>query len=201
MTRVEFLEGVLQNETLDKDGLEQLANRLSTDCSHFFREAGNKNPNDFTAMFRGFKHFNKPLDTKIRRKDRKPSDTPLKIHNAVDEMFRHRFGWPARSSGVFVTGNTNLAEYYGSVGIVIPIGKFQYVWSGSVEDLYMDLVDGRDVFSSNDSAILDKIDNLVYESYTDKNLQAAILSGHEIMLDCDSYYVLSPQTYQGLIGF
>jgi hypothetical protein len=36
------------------------------------------------------------------RKNRKPLDTPLQIHNYWNNLFQKKFGWKVRSEGVFV---------------------------------------------------------------------------------------------------
>ncbi len=79
----------------------------------------------------------------MTRKNRKPLDTPIKLHNILDKMFQKKFGWKARSEGVFAAGKWYFSgskdTYYGDTYLFFPIGNFKYVWSPKIDDLYEDL--------------------------------------------------------------
>ena len=70
------------------------------------------------------------------RKNRKPKDTPVKVHEEFDKIFKEQFGWKARSEGLLTTGDRQVAGSYGTIYQVFPIGKFRFVWSKNVHDLY-----------------------------------------------------------------
>jgi hypothetical protein len=77
------------------------------------------------------------------RTNRKPKDTPWESHNYFDKLFEERFGWKARSGGVFAAANFSDAASYsfkgvkpGVTSLFFPIGKFKYVWSPQVADFY-----------------------------------------------------------------
>lgn len=113
------------------------------------------------------------------RQNRKPKDTLPKIHKELDRRFSEKFGWKARSTSIFVTGNYNDARSYGKVYIIIPVGYYNFVWSDEIDDLltYMrsNYIRAKDVVHAED------YDELM-ETYTDTNLTKAINSNHEIML-------------------
>jgi hypothetical protein len=73
---------------------------------------------------------------KTTRKDRKPRDTPLLIHNIVDDILSKKFGWKPRSEGVFCVIS---GESYHGWHHMLPVGKFSYVWSPKIEDLTKEL--------------------------------------------------------------
>ncbi len=157
------------------------------------------------------------------RKDRKPLDTPLEVHKELDKIFTKNFGWPARSSGILTTGDKTVAGSYGNAYQVFPIGKFRFLWSNNVHDLYGRYVEfmtqqrlsyagGGDweyfkdpnqkivisdkmYLSKKELAVHQKIvfkqlNDLIKKEYSNKNLDRAILSKNEIMIDCKEYYAI-----------
>ena len=70
------------------------------------------------------------------RKDRRPLDTPLDVHNELDNIFKKHFGWKARSGGLLATGDRRVAGTYGEAYKIFPIGRFRFIWSNKVHDLY-----------------------------------------------------------------
>jgi len=78
------------------------------------------------------------------RKDRKPSDTEQIKHEMYDDMFYEKFKIRGRSNAIFCTGTTTTASGYGSnVYMIFPVGKYKFIWSNSVRDLYQDLLISR----------------------------------------------------------
>ena len=131
------------------------------------------------------------------RKDRKPMSTHPDVHAALDRWFEKKFGWKARSQGLFVFGERgrNSAEGYGGKNcIVFPVGKFSYVWSPVISDLYHQ-VDGElnyrndiaDEFKNSQGGVdMEKLDDYMTQfKYTNNGLHKAIETDHEIMIDCD----------------
>jgi len=95
------------------------------------------------------------IGTKSVRQDRVPKDMPEDSHEAFDEAFDEVYGWKARSTGLFCTGNSNNAGSYGTVQIIFPIGKYEYLWSSNITDLYSDSGDGKDISETEpDSSLL-----------------------------------------------
>ena len=70
------------------------------------------------------------------RKNRRPRDISILVHTIFDKLFKEKFGWKARSEGVFTTGDQVLASRYGKDTLFFPIGQFKYLWSPKVDDLY-----------------------------------------------------------------
>lgn len=73
------------------------------------------------------------------RKDRRPSHMPIWAHRAADDWFKKKFGWKARSEGVFCFLNAGGAGEYGTACAMIPIGEFSVVSSRRVKDLTAEL--------------------------------------------------------------
>jgi hypothetical protein len=113
---------------------------LTTECRPFLREykktgfAGKKwiyrgSDKTIPSKNRGIKAF-------IPRTNRRPKDMDTGLHNIFDEAFNSMFGWYARSEGVFTTSNKSVAGNYGKPYIFVPEGRYRYVWSDDVDDLY-----------------------------------------------------------------
>ncbi len=71
------------------------------------------------------------------RKNRVPTDTCIEVHDLSDKYFKKLFGIKARSETVFCFSGKLAAEGYGSHPyIIIPIGKFDFIWSKNIDDFY-----------------------------------------------------------------
>jgi hypothetical protein len=114
---------------------------------------------------------------------RKPKDTPESFHNTVNKMFVKKFGIPFRN-GVFATGATRNAKYYGHVTQIIPVGDFRFCWSPQVQDFYSLTED-----NATEQEAVGEARRLITTDYSDKNLKQAILSHHEIMLYCEKVLI------------
>jgi len=69
---------------------------------------------------------------------RRPKDTPLEVHEIMNDVFMKEFGWTARS-GVFCYINTKYRESgYGKGYLLFPIGDFEYLWSDEIKDMFVD---------------------------------------------------------------
>lgn len=179
---------------------QQIKSRLLSDdakqfvlrhCQPYLNAVGNDL--DTYAMFRGVSKeaLGRMEDTHIESlyltpgsyAKRKPKDSPLEIHELANKLFTEKFGVPFRN-GVFVTGATRNAKYYGTVTQVIPIGEFNFCWSPMVQDFYTVSEEAR---SEEDA--MDETRRLISTEYQNTNLKQAILSHHEIMLYCEKVLI------------
>ncbi len=69
------------------------------------------------------------------RKHRKPSDTPIKIHEYWDKIFQKKFGWKPRSQSLFVWADKSF-KYKDFIRLVFPLGNYKALWSPWIYDLY-----------------------------------------------------------------
>jgi hypothetical protein len=155
-----------------------------------------KNNNCSNKFF--YKGMNKQHDFDIikTRKNRKPLNMPLKLHNYIDKLFKKKFGVKLRSETIFVTSDIIWSGGYGFPSIIIPIGKFDYYWNQHIDDLYEDFP----FFTSNNNIEknLDKykkeIIKIVDGYNKNKNFKVMkdVFDG-EVMIDCKSYYATTSQ--------
>jgi len=207
----QFLE---EKENLTFDGL------LRGDCSDFFKRsqqnglivrgmngAGSLVGNmSLGEKFPGvtFNVFKKTV-----RKERKPMDTAKAIHGIIDDWFEEEMGIRARSQAVFCFGEAGRenAYEYGQVAVILPIGKFTYVWSPKVADLYDDVIRKelqtntkdhgtpgelqKEFVGSDGKPDVEAIGELMNGlGYTINGFDKAVGMAVEIMIDCDEYYVI-----------
>jgi len=187
------------NEETNPDP-EKLVALIKKNCKPYLRQKA-KAP---LQLYRGMKKLEYEDFLEITpRKDRKPRDTPLKIHKKIDDLFLKYHGIRARSEGVFVTTDYSISSYYGINGIVFPVGDFKFLWNPYVFDLSMDptgmavlkpwykkLIDEIMALISKDPKNTDEVLENIIKGYKSTNLKAAMKSGNEIMIFCKKYYIV-----------
>ena len=110
------------------------------------------------------------------RKNRNPKDSPIKTHNILDKLFKKKFGWKARSNAIFCTGNIHTAAAYGkNVYMIFPIGKYKFLWSPEIDDLY-ETIDGDMLLPETEKDIL-----LYYKDEIHQKAYTTALRAYNIM--------------------
>jgi len=140
------------------------------------------------------------------RKDRRPVDTHPQISAVLDDIFKEKFGWKARSEGLFCKGNYHGLTEFGHVYKVYPMGLFSFLYSPKVPDLTESI---QHLFTTYQfpkkwsaqeytDEELEKAKEILTEfierkEYTDHDLPSAFVDSTkapEIMIDCDKYLVV-----------
>lgn len=146
------------------------------------------------------------------RTDRRPSDTDIKTHNLMDDLFFEKFGFRARSNAVFTTGDATTASQYGTIFSIWPIGGYKFIYSPAVPDLYMHLQKPsawspkgilkniQKLFASDDQDMTNKLKILV-DTYKHDSIHNAIKSNSEIMINCEKYLAVNHKYTYRLIDF
>lgn len=117
----------LKDFILAEDGNDFDVDKFYADCGPFIKE------------IRGIKQkylpkhgsIISPLGWEVRRiiAREKPRDTPIELHDIMNDYFEERFGWRARSESIFTTGDLATAARYGTVALCFPIGEnYQTLW-------------------------------------------------------------------------
>lgn len=125
----------LNEQASELDNVRELIAAI-VQSAHFFRTRETEDQ----WLYRGMHESLHPQDGFVAihqsRKDRKPKDSSVLLHKALDRNFMEDFGIPYRSEGLFVTGNPVEAKTYGKTAIILPEGKFQFCWGLQVSDAY-----------------------------------------------------------------
>jgi hypothetical protein len=112
---------------------------IKRDCDHFLKEMKGSR----RLLYRGISEL--PTQSKeiidnvykvLTRKNRKPADMPNEIHIVINKKFKEKFGWQPRTEGVFTSFDSDIAYKYGNSYYFFPIGKYKYIYSDVVHDLY-----------------------------------------------------------------
>jgi hypothetical protein len=138
-----------------------------------------------------------------------PRDTKRTIHNAVNEFFTEKFGWPARN-GLFVSGDARQALIYGKVYAIFPVGEFKCLWSPDVDDLTSTYdiyqTEARRVHGLQDDKVEEyaeeKTLELVKEEalWYDDQVRRGLSTKREIMIHCNSFYAMErTKTYYDVV--
>ena len=185
----------LQKYITEQKSFKESVPQIKKDCKKYIKEIRGAEG----ALFRFGVFFNRQsIIKKKTHSNRMPFTTPIEIHSGIDEMFLKKFKWKARSENVsFCWGmpftNTIKTKNY---PILFPIGKYRYLWSPKVEDLYDTLGKPKqmDVISDDDlKYYLDIFRNNFLNTYTNKNLKQAVKSLKEIMVGCKEYYLIKSE--------
>jgi len=131
------LQTYLTEKSYFEEEIDLIWQTLLKDCKLFLVELNKANTPNAKFFYRGYGgHMNGIIQKKKTRKDRMPTDTPEAVHTLLDRSFKKKFGWRVRSQGVFTTSDKIYAGGYGLNVLFFPIGKYKYVYSPEVRDLY-----------------------------------------------------------------
>jgi hypothetical protein len=219
----------LKEASINKDRFHpKLINRMENEKLYDILEKNDifqlYRKSDKNFLYRGVKADIYHYEKRSRRKDRQPKDMPKHLHDLLDYEFNRRFGWKARSEGVFVVPNQTMARGYGTPYIFIPLGKYRFLYSDEISDLFSEatgddaiFLDAIEVAVLNDDTDMigylseegydlnnvpserDVIDKMM-KTYTNKNINNAInLYKHEIMFDCNEYLLFESSVIKQII--
>ena len=201
---------ITESTELTTKNWEKLKSDINKDCKPFIKEIKGAN----NLLLRGVNQSVVPTVFTVKnvRKDRKPRMIDKELHKKIGELSKKLFGWNIREEGIFTTISYEAARHWGHPIIMFPIGKFKYVWSDDVEDLYYgydiynpiyDYFDD-DVVQSNEEVWEDTIEPAVKRYHT-TNLKQYLNSStnniSECIINCDKYYMINFEWLETLKGY
>jgi len=137
------LNRYLQEAKYDNEYIAQkvIYPMLVKDCKGFLVEfLKSQRTSGFRWFWRGTDRQITEIGKVPTRKNRKPKDMPVKLHELIDFMFYKKFRWSPRSEGVFTNPQPGAVMPYGQYAYAFfPIGKYRFIWSSRVEDLFADM--------------------------------------------------------------
>jgi len=174
---------------------ENILSLVEKNCSQIIKEY--KKADAF--LYRGLSREVIDWIKVVPRTNRKPRDMPIDAHNALDKAFKKKFGWKARSEGVFVSPDKMVASYFSyqqNINIFFPFDGYKYVWSRKIEDLHTEI---KFYIPNVNIAEQGDFDHLVNEQYIEKGIQVLLHSKHEASFKCKAYYILKYQIYKDIL--
>jgi hypothetical protein len=110
---------------------KKVAQFIKTKCKPWFQES-EKGKHKF---YRGFQRgANEVAFTKKVRTNRQPKDSGKREHEAFNTLIKLGGGKANRSNAVFASSDRYVAEEYGQVFVVIPVGEYTYTWHDYYDD-------------------------------------------------------------------
>lgn len=185
---------------------KEIAKKIIADCRPYFEEI-QFDPDNF-QLFRGLQleSFLRRSETIAEdvyrakvRKDRTPLNTPNRLHSFIDSWMEQNLGHKFRSSSIFCAAKRITVLNFGKPYIILPIGEFAYAWSPFVEDLYSDVEEiNHDAALNAENAeeqMKKVLDSVNYQT-DDLTKMMREYPSHEVMIACDEYYAIEPNTYE-----
>lgn len=193
-------EKIIKTYDLSYDEMKEL---LYKDCGKYIQLI-----KDSPKMYKRSAAKNpKSIDKRNVRRNRRPVDTPLVLHNMLDNFLYNKFGWYPRSDGLFVWTTPKMRKTTGEYW-TFPIGKFSVVWNTNIKDIFYTLgdwlMDNYDITwnwfvrkpKESKEQILNEFfeeqKNKLFQEYTDNILQSLrIPHSVEVMVNCEYYYLIN----------
>ena len=210
----------LTERTMKEEGIEDFWKWVQKKCKPFLKEwMPLQKTGEMFPLYRGMNE--QDVGEKWVRQDRKPEMSGRKFHIDMDNMMKQVHGINGRTKAMFCTGDVDAVTPYGNAFMVFPVGKYKYLWSGRIRDLYIDaskygyhqnMMDWIvstarkmkiDIYDSKTGSQAQKELRKMGEAqntqalrdmmkhYYTKDLRKAIRSENEIMVQCESYLYLS----------
>ena len=189
-----------------QDVYDQVATTILTTCKPYLELI--QYDTDWYKLYRGAGKSTEPVNIIPGYRDnRKPKDTPIHLHEAINRVFKAKFGLPFRNGTFTTSQKTDAAAYGKMIYAIIPIGDFKFIWSSQISDLF-DYLNRKvkDEFGTltslyhEEPKVIGTLLKYVHTPefvnlYQDNNLPAGILSNHEVMLYCDKCYYIHVDKY------
>lgn len=195
---------------IKEDEQNMVLDMLKRDCQPYLKEM--KGTTGFPVRYTSRPSI-KYIEKLKTRKDRKPLDTPIEVHDYLDDLFKKYHGWKARSEGIFVWSHK--ISNPGNTYLVFPIGKYSYLYNKDIDDLYTTL--DEEIFSLEVDMYIPKykwvdyLDNKevkedltkIVKNYKSKGLKSLASETSkssliEVMINCKEYYLVE-RRYEDII--
>lgn len=185
-------------EIIETDSDNDNFDAVIRDCKKFLSLAI---PSD-VMFYRGMDNYgvNKYA---ARLEKRRPLNTPLNLHNSLNDWFTQHFGRNWRN-GVYST--TNLSEinkYAYRAGIVLPVGDFDFLYSPEIPDLFEWFEEkvkaqGKNLDQTTTvqpEELMPYLDPSMFKmGSAGASLKEAAESRNEVIFWCKEYYMVSGRT-------
>ncbi len=166
--------------------------KIGKECKQYLSQVS-----DPFNLYRGADAVDTIIKKRIRLDDREPLGMNKRMQGMVNKFFTKKFGAPFRFS-MLCTGEQWVAEGFGEVYIVFPIGDFEFLWANDVEDLNEHIWRFEEEFGDRID-YSDIVQLLGDKDYRRNDMNSAIASGKEIMIRAKGYYGLHLDDMRGFI--
>ena len=140
MNKITFKEFLFE----DTEDLDRICEAIKKDCQIFLNDThyplmrGMRNPKDGAGIAQDIPLFSK-RSVRMNRRPRNSDSDPF-FNWSFDAAIEKLYGIKnIRRTGLFTTGFAQTALYYGGIGFVFPIGKYNFIWAKEVLDSFEDV--------------------------------------------------------------
>ena len=169
-----------------KENIDKIINTLHKDCKIYIKLIkSSKNIAKRTEFSGGSESL---FRKGYIRKDRKPTDMSIEGQKKFDELFQRKFNWKVRSAGsyTYIHDLYNVSDFDNSNAYYFPIGKFDYIWSPHIQDLFYG--DSNDEDGDTENLTYD-YEKIVNGFIMNKGFERVV--NQEVVWRCKSYYLLN----------
>lgn len=152
-----FYNYLNEKSILDNFDMENFKN----DCYPYLKEL---KKGGYHFLYSG-RRSNEVMFKKSVRKDRRPLNTPLKIHKMLDEQFKSKFGVKPRSNSIFAHLESVRTHFYGNTFYIFPTGnKYSLIWNEDINDLfiYLDIHINRAISKKGKKTFGQRLSDLIW---------------------------------------
>lgn len=181
------------------DGFTEALHLIQANCKQALSAMTSAN----RFLYRGTRGAPSEVFHGASRQDRNPSSSTKEFQENIDSALSMAGFKALRSNSIFCSGDIMEAVGYGgnkNLYMIFPIDGFQYTWSPKIRDLFVDeynlwgddpgAFDKRTTFYREPNAPDElKKEFLQRVGYKNTDLDAAIVSGREIMISGEYYAV------------
>ena len=207
----EFLKEDSFGGMLDGKMIKESFELIKRDCQPYLQQ--NKSPIWLTPLFRGMDQTRGQASAgddvfkkQVRLDNRQTTDIPEAISDAMNNWMTTEFGEPFRNA-LFVSGNENMANNYGRIYLVFPIGNFTFLYHDKFKDIYSTFSSFRWTYGEKEERMvrakamatredfqkkfIEHIASVNNGNWKQDNLEQAINSKNEIMIRTKEYYAVN----------
>lgn len=160
----------LNEETINGFTLEQKLDEVFDKCKPYIDLI--KSCKKENLLYRGVNYYDIQVKKIDHNWNREPLDTPMEIHEFLNNEFKNKFDWNARN-GVFsffkIAKKNQISGYEGETYMLFPIGDFNYLWNPKIYDLYGDYEMEMEGFYVPEDVIIDEWDEYKTKDSTEKD--------------------------------
>jgi hypothetical protein len=194
------------NESID---INDIISLIEKDCKPFINDWKKHISRQYHKWLMSGRKNRVVFEKKQVRQDRRPKDLPMELHNFIDVWFQKKLGVKARSKSIFTSFNPNLADQYGTLHLIFPIGKYKAISSESIYDIY-ELYEGAiqyiDYAVEEWSYLNDDEKNTVFKMINDElhngeYTDDLTFHNNEIMVVCKEVYIVNSKYHKELLEY
>ena len=175
---------VMEAQESSFDDFMYIAEQIKNDCQPYLNEVENA-----FGLYRGEQNATLKMKN-VRLSDRIPKGMDQNLKERVNQGFIKYFREPFRDS-MMCSSDSSHVRIFGNVNYVFPIGDFTFLYSPEIKDLNHWINDAWLRDEDSNETIHALVSDPKSIGYRTTDLNHAIFTGAEVMIRCNSAYLLN----------